>query len=149
MSIILDSLQIRWSIKSDYAHLSLIDRKSFGHNNYWSADKFQRVRDKLKNSVVLTCEIQDDICGYCVYKIYSNKFKIIRMAVDSRYRNYGIGQEIIDRMRERLTNGRNRIEVSSPYESAGWFHNVCFFDIESHDSKRSLVNLYFERWIAQ
>ena len=83
--------------KEDIAEVFLIDQACFKHN--WSSDSYQKEMDNILATYLVALD-EDKIIGFSGYWLIVDEAHITNIAVLKAYRKKGVGQALLDRMRE-------------------------------------------------
>ena len=98
---------LRYMMRPDVLAVYAIEKMSFSHP--WTVGDFIRCgREKRYISVV--AEIADEVVGYMIYDVHKHFLDLLNFAVHPDVRRCGIGQMMIDKIKDRLSKGpRDRV----------------------------------------
>lgn len=96
-------LEIRWLIRRDMDAVLQIEHQSFAKP--WSEEEFLCCL-RQRNCIGVVAESNGVIVGYMVYGLHKRNLTILNMAVDPELRRMGIGKQMIDRMKDKLSQQR-------------------------------------------
>lgn len=113
---------IRPMLEADLPQVEVIEKNCFSLP--WSEKSF-RDACMAPDNIYLVCEMQKEIAGYCGLWTVLGEGNITNMAVDSRFRQQGIGAALMGEMEKR---GRRR--------------SVDIFFLEVRESNKAARNLY-------
>jgi [ribosomal protein S18]-alanine N-acetyltransferase len=80
-----------------------IEAKSFYHP--WNENEFLRVL-RQRNCIGMVAECGDKVVGHFLYELHKKKIQVLDLAVDPEFRRRGVGTQIINKLKGKLTNGR-------------------------------------------
>lgn len=96
-------IQTRWMIKADYETVLDIERQSFA--DPWTLDDMLQAL-RQRNCIGVVAEANDVVVGYMIYELHKRNITILNMAVEPELRRMGIGKQMIDRMKDKLSQQR-------------------------------------------
>lgn len=120
----------------DYDILTAIDAHSY--EEYWTREEF---KNELKKQSVI-CRIAEENGvpkGFVLFEIYLHRLYILRIGVHPKYRNKGIGKELLKTV-EQKTNSERRLIVSEVRESN--FGLQMFFKKNNYRAEEVMKNYY-------
>lgn len=91
----------RYMIKRDYEEILEIEAESFDEP-WGSAELASILKDKDNSVIGITCEYQEKVIGYYIYRAVKTKMDIIRFAVHPDYRRQGVGESIMSNIKNKL-----------------------------------------------
>jgi ribosomal-protein-alanine N-acetyltransferase len=86
-------------IKRDHEEVLEIEAESFSEP-WGSAELISVVKDKEVTGI--TCEYQEIVVGYYIYRAVKTKMDIIRFAVHPDYRRQGVGESMMNNIKNKL-----------------------------------------------
>jgi ribosomal-protein-alanine N-acetyltransferase len=89
---------IHWLTKQELPTVLEIERLSF--DNPWVEQDF---RSCLQHSFCLTMESAGEVVGFVVYELNKKNFTILNLAVHPDHRRQGVGANLIDHLKVKLT----------------------------------------------
>lgn len=99
---------IRWMIRADMSDIMEIERHSFEES--WTEDGFIRCL-RQRNCIGMVAEVGEKIAGFMIYELYKSRLLVLNLAVHEDYRRHGIGRQMNDRLKSKLSCQRTRIEL--------------------------------------
>lgn len=96
-------VSIRWLIRRDMPEVLRIERESFEFP--WTDEDFVGCL-RQRNCIGMVCEWEHEIVGFMVYELHKSAFRILNLAVDPMLRRVGIGRQMIERLRDKLSQQR-------------------------------------------
>ncbi len=99
-------VHIRWMIRRDKDEVLAIENASFGWQG-WSEEEFLR-RLRLRNCIAMICERGEKVIGFMVYELEKHALRVTDMAVDPVFRRRGIGIQIIQKLKNKLSSHRRQ-----------------------------------------
>lgn len=99
----MSQVHIRWMIRKDVDRVMEIENQSFRYP--WTLDDLLWIM-RQRNCVGMVAEIDGEVVGYMVYELHKNRLEIKNMAVDTTYRNQGVGSAMVDKLQSKLTSDR-------------------------------------------
>lgn len=121
------TIRIRWMIRGDLSEVSEIDAASFEFP--WSLQDFVTAL-RQRNVVGMVSEDAAGVVGYMVYELHANRIELVNFAVGQKFRRQGIGQAMIERLKEKLQHSRRERIVTCVRErnlAAQQFFRACGF----------------------
>jgi len=101
------SPHIRWMIRRDMPFVLKIENTSFDF--CWDEDDFIRCL-RQRNCIGMVSEIGEKVVGFMIYELHKNRLHILNFAVDNEHRRKGVGIEMVNKLKSKLsTERRNRI----------------------------------------
>lgn len=104
---------VRWMIRRDHEFAARIAAASFP--DPWNEEEFTR-RCQDRNVIPKVVEDQNEqVIGYMVYALYSDRIHLLNFAVDPNCRRQGVGTALISHLKAKLTRERRqRIYLETP-----------------------------------
>lgn len=100
---------IRWLTRSDMVDVLRIESASF--DNPWIEDDFLNAL-RQRNCIGMVAELAGRVVGFMIYELHKGKLEILDFAVDPRYRRQGVGRQMVDRLKNKLSQqGRNELRL--------------------------------------
>ena len=94
-------------IRPDVLAVYAIERMSFNHP--WTVGDFIRC-GRERHMISVVAEIADEVVGYMIYDVHKHRLDLLNIAVHPDVRRCGIGQMMIDKIKDRLSKGpRDRV----------------------------------------
>lgn len=94
--------QIRWIIKRDSDRVREIENAAGG--KWRPNDLVTSLR--YRDSIGLIYEVDHFIQGFIIYRLSKKSIEIMKLVVDPNFQRKGIGSEIINRLKEKLSQQR-------------------------------------------
>lgn len=99
--------RIRWMIRMDMPTVYEIEEKSFEFA--WSKKRFAQALRQL-NCIGIVAERNEVVVGFMLYDLHKSRLHVRNLAVDPNHRRTGVGSEMIDNLKRKLSyHRRNRI----------------------------------------
>jgi ribosomal-protein-alanine N-acetyltransferase len=100
---------IRWMATRDIDAVAAIELKS--NEFYISRDDL--IKLLRRRSVVSMVAVENDkVIGFIVYELMNRRIQLLDIAVHSKFRNQGIGTDLINKLKSKLSNNR-RTKIST------------------------------------
>ena len=100
-------LHIRWMIRRDLSTVLEIEESNFEFP--WTEDDFLRCL-RQRNCIGMVVELDDEIVGFMIYELHTNRLHILNFAVAESAMRRGIGTALVDKLVSKLSpHRRNRI----------------------------------------
>ncbi len=100
-------LHIRWMIRRDLPTVLEIEESNFEFP--WTEDDFLRCL-RQRNCIGMVVELDDEIVGFMIYELHTNRLHILNFAVAEFAMRRGIGTALVDKLVSKLSpHRRNRI----------------------------------------
>lgn len=93
-------VHIRWMIRRDMPEVLDIENASFEFP--WGEDDFIRVL-RQRNAIGRVAEHDDRIVGVNVYELHKTRLHILNFAVAESHRRRGVGRQMIDDLKRKLS----------------------------------------------
>lgn len=102
-------IPIRWLIRCDMVDVLRIESASF--DNPWIEDDFLNVL-RQRNCIGMVAELAGRVVGFMIYELHKGNLEILDFAVDPRYRRQGVGRQMVDRLKAKLSQqGRTELRL--------------------------------------
>lgn len=96
-------------IRRDLPEVLNIETCSFDHT--WGEEEFLLTL-RQRDCIGMVAENNDKIVGFMIYQLSKKKIHILNFAVDSNCRRQGVGTQMINKLKSKLSPGRrNNIEL--------------------------------------
>ena len=95
--------QIRWLIRRDMPEVLKIEQESFQHA--WTEEDFLCCL-RQRNCIGMVAEFDHQIVGFMVYELQKSRLHILNFAVADEYRRMGVGQQMVLRLIDKLSQQR-------------------------------------------
>jgi len=103
-------IHIRWMIRRDMAEVLATELSSFEYA--WTEDDFLRCL-RQRNCIGMVAETDDRVIGFMIYELHRSRLHILNFAVHPGYRRTGIGEQMLDKLVNKLsTHRRQRITLA-------------------------------------
>ncbi len=109
---------IRWFMRRDLVQVAAIDQ--MGKGPAWGIKDYVDAMES-NNTIGMVADFRDPhdksgrhdrAIGVMVYYLGKNRFNVIRFVVHEQFRRLGVGTQMIDKLKSKLSNGRReRIEM--------------------------------------
>jgi ribosomal-protein-alanine N-acetyltransferase len=119
--------QIRWLIRRDMDEVLQIERGSFQFA--WTEEEFLCCL-RQRNCIGTVAELDHKIVGFMIYELHKSMLRILNFAVAPEFRRSGIGQQMVQRLIDKLSQQRRReivLEVRETNVPAQLFFAGCGF----------------------
>ncbi|MEZ6122088.1 MAG: ribosomal protein S18-alanine N-acetyltransferase [Planctomycetaceae bacterium] len=119
--------QIRWLIRRDMDEVLSIERGSFEFP--WTEEEFLACL-RQRNCIGTVAELDHEIVGFMIYELHQSMLRILNFAVAPGVRRQGVGQQMVQRLIDKLSQQRRReivLEVRETNLSAQLFFAKCGF----------------------
>lgn len=98
-------VQIRWLIRRDMPEVLEIERDSFEFA--WTEEDFLCCL-RQRNCIGMVAEYDHEIVGFMIYELHKSKLRILNFAVSRAHRRRHIGQQMVNRLVEKLSQQRRK-----------------------------------------
>lgn len=98
-------VQIRWLIRRDMPEVLDIEQESFEFA--WTEEDFLCCL-RQRNCIGMVAEHNHRIVGFMIYELHRDKLQILNFAVGSSYRRRSVGQQMVLRLVDRLSQQRRK-----------------------------------------
>ncbi len=119
--------QIRWLIRRDMDEVLAIERASFEFP--WTEEEFLSCL-RQRNCIGTVAGLDHEIVGFMVYELHQSMLRILNFAVAPNCRRRGAGQQMVQRLIDKVSQQRRReivLEVRETNLSAQLFFAGCGF----------------------
>lgn len=100
-------IHIRWMIRRDMPEVLYAEQSSFEFP--WSEEDFIRCL-RQRNCIGMVAECEERVVGFMIYELHKNRLHVLNFAVSPNWRRRGVGQQMIDKLVNKLSHQRrNRI----------------------------------------
>jgi len=106
-------VHVRWMIKRDLPEVVKIEN---GNSQLpspigkWSKRDFLAILNDRTN-VGMVAECGEKVVGFFVYNLQPDKFHIYNLAVDKGYENQGVGAQLVEKLKGKLSKRRRVLEI--------------------------------------
>lgn len=99
---------VRWMVRRDLPAVMEIEQRSFDFP--WSEEEF---RNHLlsRNEIGVVIEVNEIVAGYLCYRVEKCRIEILSLAVAQEFRRRGLGRKMVDYVKTKLVNDKNRLMV--------------------------------------
>lgn len=97
------NVQIRWMIRRDMAEVLQIERSSFEY--HWTEADFLHCL-RQRNCIGMVAEHGNRVVGFMIYELFKNRLHILNFAVAPEFRHRGIGNQMIAKLANKLSQQR-------------------------------------------
>ncbi|TWT57705.1 hypothetical protein KOR42_10690 [Thalassoglobus neptunius] len=131
---------IRWLLRCD---ASSVDRIAQAYNPAWTIEEMLTALQR-RNCIGMVAEAHLErqkancIVGYMIYELHAKRLRILEFAVDPAKRRSGVGSQMIQRLKAKLSQfNRNTIDIAVPESALGMqlflkHHDFLATRIDSH-----------------
>lgn len=105
MSLAVEQIKghIRWMIRRDMPEVLEIENHSF--EMPWNEEDFLKYL-RQRSCIGMVIEVENKIIGYMIYELHKTKLHILNFAVHNRWRERGIGTQLINKLKSKLSAHR-------------------------------------------
>jgi len=148
---------ISWGVRQDLPQILEIEQSSF--QCPWTKEEFIKTLSQRTNVCLVIRKtsgtIEHDIVGYVIYELNKKYLNIINLAVHPHYVRFGIGSQLIDKLKRKLAIDKRRslVAIISEYNLTGHlFFRANGFRVEHIipnefcDDKGVYYDGYCARW---
>lgn len=124
-------LQVRWLLRRDMDEVLSIERSSF--ECPWTEEEFRHCL-RQSDCIGMVAEIDYEIVGFMIYGLRQSLLRILNVAVSPGMRRHGVGQQMVQRLIDKLAQQRRReivLEVREPNLDAQLFFANSGFRAQS------------------
>lgn len=97
------NVHIRWAIRLDMP--SVLDIEARTHEFAWGEGEFLK-QLRRRNVIGMIAERGDRVLGYVVYELFRDRLEVLRLGVDPEFGRKGIGTQIADKLKGKLSVNR-------------------------------------------
>lgn len=117
-------IDTRWMLQRDLESILEIERDCFPESP-WTKDDFLRcLRQSRSLGHVVEAGPDDELAGYMLYELTPRSLHLLNFAVARRWQHRGIGSQMIERLKAKLSLPRPRITLEIVETSLA---AQCFF----------------------
>lgn len=98
-------VQIRWLIRRDMVEVLEIERENFEFP--WSEEDFLCCL-RQRNCIGMVAEYDHCIVGFMIYELHKSKLRILNFAVADDYKRQHVGQQMVNRLIDKLSQQRRK-----------------------------------------
>lgn len=100
-------------IRRDLEEVVAIDARTFGAQR-WDEHQFTEYL-KQRDCIGMIAEYDERVVGYMIYWLRQHKLELIRLAVHPLFRRQGIGTQMVDKLKGKLSpRRRNCLRIDLP-----------------------------------
>ncbi len=96
-------IHIRWMIRRDMPEVLDIEHQCFEFP--WSEEDFIRCL-RQRNCIGMVAEVEKQVLGFMIYELFKERLHLLNFAVDEWFRRYGIGRNMINKLKMKLSSTR-------------------------------------------
>lgn len=96
-------VDIRWLISRDMPEVLVVEQACFEFP--WSSEEFLKCL-RQRNCVGMVSEHRHSIVGFMVYELFKGEIQILNLAVYPDHQRCGVGTQMIDRLKDKLSQQR-------------------------------------------
>lgn len=96
-------VKINWTIRRDRPEILAIESAVFEFP--WSEETFAK-KFRLKNVIGMTAKHDDTVAGYMIYEYHRTRIHVLNFAVKDTYQGFGVGRQMIDKLKRKLSEQR-------------------------------------------
>lgn len=100
-----DGVQVRWMVRRDMPEVLEIERQSFEFS--WTEEDFLCCL-RQRNCIGMVAERQDRIVGFMIYELLKSQLHILNFAVAPWARRQGIGEQMVEKLVNKLSQQRRQ-----------------------------------------
>ncbi len=98
-------VQIRWMIRRDMP--SVLATEIASHSYPWTEEEFLRVL-RQRNCIGMAAEHDERVVGFNIYEIHRTSIVVLDFAVDPKECRRGVGSQMIDKLKDKLSPNRRK-----------------------------------------
>lgn len=120
-------LHIRWMIRKDMEEVLAIERGCF--DIPWRAEDFVKVL-RQRNAIGMVCEHgrSHKVAGFMLYELHKTRLHLLNFAVDPRYHRTGIGSQMVQKLKDKLSAQR-RVSITLEVRETNLAAQLFFRDM--------------------
>ena len=99
------AFRVRWMIRRDMPEVLEIERQSFEFS--WTEEEFLKCL-RQRTCIGMVVERQECVVGFMVYELWKSQLHVLSFAVAPWARRQGAGSQMINRLVDKLANGRRQ-----------------------------------------
>lgn len=100
-------VHIRWMIRRDLPDALGIEDACFARTAKWTEDDFLRVL-RQRNAIAVVAEVDEQVVGFAAYELRKTRMVLLRMAVAPLWQNHGVGFQVVETLKSKLSSHRRR-----------------------------------------
>lgn len=105
-------VHVRWMINRDMPEVLAIDNEIY--TQPWSEEDFKTCL-RARNCIGMVAETEVKVVGYMIHVFDKGRFTLMRITVDPAYHRTGVGSQLLDKLKGKLTtNLRPKIRSEVP-----------------------------------
>jgi len=104
-------INVRWTIRRDMPSILGIESDCFEHP--WTEEEFLKAL-RSSNCIGMSAEVgkKDEFAGYMIYNLHRKRLELLRLAVAPSYHRCGVGTEMLNVLKGKLSSDRrNTISI--------------------------------------
>ena len=105
---------VRWMIRRDMDEVLKIERDGFSAP--WGEEEFLK-QLRQRSTIGMVAEFDTSVVGYMVYEMHKQRYQLLNIAVAKGCRRIGVGQVMIEKLKNKLDPQRRRRIVTEVSES--------------------------------
>ncbi len=105
---------VRYMIRRDLDAVAAMDKDLF--DCPWTKAEFILALQQ-RNTVGIVSERNEEVVGYMVYEIHRHKIQLLNFAVRARSQRLGVGREMVERLKSRLSFKQREMIATEVRES--------------------------------
>lgn len=120
-------VHIRWLIRRDMPEVLEIEHQCFEY--FWVEEDFIQCL-RQRNCIGMIAEHQNQVVSHMIYTLCKSKLHLLNLAVAKRFWRYGIGEQMVDKLKSKLSPQRREkivLEVLETNLAAQHFFAACGF----------------------
>ena len=107
-------VHIRWMVRRDMPEVLAIEHASFAHP--WGEAEMLRVL-RQRDCIGMVALHGERIVGFYIYELKPGHLRLLHFAVHPDFRRAGVGRQMVERLRARLSSHRRRLLALTVRES--------------------------------
>lgn len=152
-------VHMRWMLRRDMPETLQIEQASF--TNGWIEEDFLRCL-RTRQCIGMVAEQGERVIGFMIYDLLQYRLHILNFAVDPAFRRQGVGAQMIDKLKSKLSSHRRtrltlkvretNLEAQLFFRSQGFQAvNVLrgFYEDSDEDAYRMQYQLPGDDWIEE
>jgi ribosomal protein S18 acetylase RimI-like enzyme len=97
-------------VNKDLEKVTDIEHESSNYENILTEDEIT-VFLRQNDTVGLVAEVDEQIAGFCLYRLKTNSLIVYRLVVSPYYRRFKIGTQIVEKLKQKMSFG-NRTHLT-------------------------------------
>jgi ribosomal-protein-alanine N-acetyltransferase len=111
-------VHIRWMIRRDMPEVLFIEGQLF--ETPWPEEEFLRFL-RQRNNIGMVAEVRDQVVGFMIYGLHPDHIDVIHFAVHPAFMGEGIGRQMVEKLKGKLSNyRRTSLRLIAPESSLEW-----------------------------